>query len=231
MSYCNRCGYLEGSEMHKSLCGPEPREPYVRTLKYGEIPLKEAIEKGFNMKDHDPVNHPSHYTGHPSGVECIRITEHFNFNLGNAIKYIWRAGEKGNLVQDLEKARWYIDRELIKIKESTPLTPTGEAKLQGAFNSFPADLIKKNEECRRTLDENICAQQEANTNPFAFKKDVRRVDENTVEGRTQNLEEEAKYLEDEVGEQAAKLRSIIARQIEVKKLLRERAQGQTLLGL
>jgi len=63
----------------------------------------------------DPVNHPSHYTSHPSGVECITVTEHMNFNLGNAMKYIWRASEKGNLKQDLEKARWYLDRELKRL--------------------------------------------------------------------------------------------------------------------
>jgi len=66
----------------------------------------------FMSKEHDPVNHPSHYTGHPSGVECITITEHFNFCLGNAIKYIWRAGEKGDALEDLKKARWYLDREI-----------------------------------------------------------------------------------------------------------------------
>lgn len=60
----------------------------------------------------DPVNHPSHYTEHPSGVECIQITEHMNFNLGNAIKYIWRADLKKDTVEDLQKARWYITREL-----------------------------------------------------------------------------------------------------------------------
>lgn len=62
----------------------------------------------------DPVNHPAHYTEHPSGVECIQITEHMGFNLGNAVKYIWRADLKGSAIQDLEKARWYIDRELVK---------------------------------------------------------------------------------------------------------------------
>lgn len=62
----------------------------------------------------DPVNHPAHYTAHPSGVECIQITEHMNFCLGNAVKYIWRAGLKGDTaaIQDLQKARWYLDREI-----------------------------------------------------------------------------------------------------------------------
>ena len=62
----------------------------------------------------DMVNHPPHYTSHPSGVECIDIVEHMGFNLGAAIKYIWRADEMGNALQDLEKARWYIDREILR---------------------------------------------------------------------------------------------------------------------
>ena len=69
------------------------------------------------MKENDPVNHPSHYTSHPSGIECIQITRWMNFNLGNAIKYIWRAGNKGNALEDLKKARWYLDDE-IKRRES-----------------------------------------------------------------------------------------------------------------
>jgi len=60
----------------------------------------------------DPVKHPLHYTSHPSGVECLTITEHMGFCLGNAIKYIWRADLKGNAIEDLEKARFYISREI-----------------------------------------------------------------------------------------------------------------------
>lgn len=60
---------------------------------------------------HDPVNHPQHYTSHASGVECIQITEHMSFCVGNAVKYLWRADLKNGL-EDLEKARWYIDREI-----------------------------------------------------------------------------------------------------------------------
>lgn len=65
----------------------------------------------------DPVNDPPHYKSHPSGVECIEITEHMNFCLGNAIKYIWRSGEKGNMLEDLKKARWYIDREIARLEK------------------------------------------------------------------------------------------------------------------
>ena len=64
----------------------------------------------------DPVNHPSHYTSHPSGVEVIQITEHMNFCLGNAIKYILRADHKGNQIQDLKKAAWYINREIDRLE-------------------------------------------------------------------------------------------------------------------
>lgn len=65
----------------------------------------------------DTVNHPPHYNAHPSGVECITVTEHMNFNLGNAVKYIWRVGLKSDdPVTDLEKARWYIDREISRLK-------------------------------------------------------------------------------------------------------------------
>jgi hypothetical protein len=63
---------------------------------------------------HDPVNHPRHYTAHPSGVECIQITEHMGFNLGNSVKYIWRADLKADAIEDLKKARWYLDREIAK---------------------------------------------------------------------------------------------------------------------
>lgn len=65
----------------------------------------------------DPVNHPAHYTSSESGIECIQVTEHMNFCLGNALKYIWRAGIKNpDTVQDLKKAVWYINREISRIE-------------------------------------------------------------------------------------------------------------------
>jgi hypothetical protein len=70
--------------------------------------------------DSDKVNHPSHYTSHPSGIECVTIAEHHNFNVGNAIKYLWRAGLKGKEtqhVEDLEKAAWYVVREISRLKQ------------------------------------------------------------------------------------------------------------------
>lgn len=67
----------------------------------------------------DLINNPKHYTSHPSGIECIQITEHMNFNLGNAVKYIWRAGLKQNAIEDLKKAGWYVDRELKRIEAAS----------------------------------------------------------------------------------------------------------------
>jgi hypothetical protein len=68
----------------------------------------------------DPINHPGHYTSHPSGIECIQITEHMGFNLGNAIKYIWRADLKNDAISDLQKAAWYINREITRRSSRSP---------------------------------------------------------------------------------------------------------------
>lgn len=73
----------------------------------------------FHKVENDPVNHPAHYTSDPSGIECITITQHRNFCVGNAIKYLWRAGLKdGNSdIQDLKKAIWYINQEIQRISD------------------------------------------------------------------------------------------------------------------
>lgn len=66
--------------------------------------------------EEDQVNHPKHYTIHPSGIETIELTEHMNFCLGNVIKYVMRAPYKGKQIQDLEKAAWYLNREINRLK-------------------------------------------------------------------------------------------------------------------
>lgn len=71
------------------------------------------------------VNHPPHYTAHPSGVECIQITEHMGFCLGNALKYIWRADLKADAIEDLKKARWYLDREIARRQLAEDFKPKG----------------------------------------------------------------------------------------------------------
>ena len=64
------------------------------------------------------VDHPSHYNKHPSDIECIDVIEHFNFSIGSALKYIWRAGLKpgADHIEDLEKAIWYLNREIQRIE-------------------------------------------------------------------------------------------------------------------
>lgn len=70
------------------------------------------------------VNHPLHYNSHPSGIECIEIARHYCFSIGNAIKYLWRAGLKQEVgksdvtkeIEDLEKAKWYIDDRINQLK-------------------------------------------------------------------------------------------------------------------
>ena len=64
----------------------------------------------------DLVNNPKHYTQHKSGIKCIEITEHLNFNRGNAIKYAWRANDKGATLQDFDKAKWYVNREISRLE-------------------------------------------------------------------------------------------------------------------
>ena len=65
----------------------------------------------------DMVNSPSHYTGPVPGIECIDVTQHFSLLRGTAIKYLWRADYKGNKRQDLEKAIWYIQKELDTLED------------------------------------------------------------------------------------------------------------------
>lgn len=66
----------------------------------------------------EAVDHPKHYTSDPSGVECIQIARHRNFNIGNALKYLWRAGLKDEdaLVEDLRKAVWYVNDEIDRLE-------------------------------------------------------------------------------------------------------------------
>lgn len=69
----------------------------------------------------DSVNHPKHYNDHKSGIECITIVRHMNFNLGNAVKYIWRAGLKSkDPIEDLKKAIFYLNDEISRIESENP---------------------------------------------------------------------------------------------------------------
>ena len=87
--------------------------------------LKCFIDRKDKEQKADSVNHPAHYNSHPSGIECIEIARHHNFNIGNTIKDLWRAGLKSEegmedtdkQVEDLNKAIWYIKDEIKRITE------------------------------------------------------------------------------------------------------------------
>ena len=91
------------------------------------VPFSDLPESDFDAVDdfvesnveQDNVNQPSHYCSHPSGIECIEITRHHDFTIGNAIKYLWRAGLKDSAdeIQDLEKASWYIQDKINQLKK------------------------------------------------------------------------------------------------------------------
>jgi hypothetical protein len=115
--------------------GAEADEPVPYRLTVTETSLagalsvladaKRAAEEGERRRaaeQPDPVNHPPHYTSSPARcecgrqIECIDVTRHLNFNRGNVIKYVWRAGSKGSEVEDLEKALWYLKDELERVR-------------------------------------------------------------------------------------------------------------------
>lgn len=122
---CDACGAESGST---DVTPNETPHIYCSSRPEGTWRVPWGVDRALKA---DPVDHPAHYTAHPSGVECITITEHMNFNLGNAVKYIWRAGLKDskNHREDLKKAAWYVAREIQRIaseKTVTEKVPDGE---------------------------------------------------------------------------------------------------------
>lgn len=91
-----------GHDYRRDINGPVQRPADV-TEAVPEAPAEDAIN-------------PSHYRRHPSGIECIEVTRHMNFNTGNAIKYIWRYLDKGDPIENLKKAQWYLDDEIRRLE-------------------------------------------------------------------------------------------------------------------
>lgn len=89
-----------------------PGDFIIRGIKGEFYPCRPDIFAATYESVGDTVNHPPHYASHPSGVECVDIAEHLGFNLGNALKYVWRAENKGHKEEDLRKCLWYLEREL-----------------------------------------------------------------------------------------------------------------------
>ena len=105
---------------HKVVDAPEMGPGMKRPVRMTEAEMAEVNRATEGKPEHDPVNHPSHYTslpaccskcGHP--IECIDVTRHMGFNIGNAVKYLWREGLKAG-VEDLRKAVWYVNDEVAK---------------------------------------------------------------------------------------------------------------------
>lgn len=130
---CGTCGpYSAIPDLADAAWNALLREPIQGSIVEALAELREAGGKAWDgvadveaelgrddEPEHDVVNHPKHYTSHPSGVECIAVAEHMNFNVGNAIKYLWRTDHKNGL-EDLRKAAWYVNREIERLeKEAT----------------------------------------------------------------------------------------------------------------
>lgn len=115
---CDKCGSLM---MVRQIWHTHTKEEGKKTLcRNCLFSQTEPKFEPMPTKDHDPVNHPSHYTSHPSGVECITITQHMSFCVGNVVKYLWRAGKKGPALEDLRKAAFYLDKEIKRLESQEP---------------------------------------------------------------------------------------------------------------
>ena len=113
---------------------------------------------------HDAVNSPSHYCSHPSGIEAIQITEEMNFCVGNAIKYLWRAGlktEEGldakmKQIQDMQKAIWYIEREIKRITKNEQRI--SERILESASTQSVNEIHRTHKSCDSVVAALTCSQ-------------------------------------------------------------------------
>lgn len=123
---CSVCKPMQTNHNY-AMTGVTTPEKHIRNQKEN---VKLKVYMIMNEQKADSVNHPAHYNSHPSGIECIEIARHHNFNIGNAIKYLWRAGLKSEegmedtdkQVEDLNKAIWYIQDEIKRITEFTNKT-------------------------------------------------------------------------------------------------------------
>ena len=96
--------------------GPSYLGPSIRDVHSGNSPgATPGRVDNHDVVPEDPIN-PAHYRRHPSGIECIEVTRHMNFNTGNAIKYIWRYLDKGDPAENLKKAQWYLDDEIRRLE-------------------------------------------------------------------------------------------------------------------
>lgn len=95
--------------------GPSPAGVSQRHVETANRSGPEPIPPHHSPLPEDTIN-PAHYRRHPSGIECIEVTRHMNFNIGNAVKYLWRYMGKGDPIENLKKAQWYIDDEIRRLE-------------------------------------------------------------------------------------------------------------------
>lgn len=126
----------------------------------------------------DPINHPTHYTSHPSGVEPITITKHMNFCLGNVIKYVMRAGYKGNRLEDLKKAQYYLNLEISELESKIVNSLKELDDNYPAIESVNNEMIRKLQEAGvnvmpngifEATEENIKIYNEISGEKLAYK--------------------------------------------------------------
>jgi Protein of unknwon function (DUF3310) len=120
-SYLTPFGTLRGHRINpqyrpSNMAKKKIRKPKQETAAQYYRRAIENTKPEVHDPEFDPIN-PTHYKTHPSGVECITITRHHNFNVGNAIKYAWRHLEKPNPVEELKKAIWYLQDEVERINK------------------------------------------------------------------------------------------------------------------
>jgi len=92
--------------------------------RYAEFNRKERADRApIDPPGLDTVNHPKHYNSSPARcqcgrpIECIDVVRHMKFNPGNVVKYVWRAGLKGSLIEDMKKALWYLQDEIARLEK------------------------------------------------------------------------------------------------------------------
>lgn len=83
----------------------------------------------------DSVDHPPYYGGADAPIECIDVVENMNFCRGNAIKYLWRAGGKQNEIEDLYKAKWYVEREIARLERAAEAASAGDPEVNSQDES------------------------------------------------------------------------------------------------
>lgn len=106
----------------------------IPTADFSRYRRAEIVETKPEPARPSAVVHPKHYNAHPSGIECIEVVRHMNFNLGNVVKYLWRADHKGATIEDLKKAAFYLNDE-IKLREKRALDEmTANAAKEGAYD-------------------------------------------------------------------------------------------------